>query len=185
MKGNLILNTKLLTLLAIIGFNICGFSQKTIKTQQDSIQTISNNKKEMQMTNLSVYLFFNGNCKQAMEFYKTCFGGELIQTSIGQSPMKSIFPESMYDKTINARLINKNFDITASDWLRPGESPVRGNMVCLYLNGGNIQQLKSLFDKLSQEGDVTDPLKFEIFGTYGALNDKFGVRWMFHTDQKD
>ena len=184
MKGNLILNVKLLILLAIIGFNTCAFAQKTIKPQQDSIQPISNNKKKIQRINISIYLFFNGNCKQAMEFYKACFGGELIQTSVGQSPMKNIFPESMYDKTINARLNNENFDITASDWLRPGEPPVRGNMVCLYLSG-NIQQLKTIFDKLSQEGDITDPLKFEIFGTYGALNDKFGVRWMFHTDQKD
>ena len=58
-------------------------------------------------------------------------------------------------------------------------------LVCVNLSGGKPQQLKAIFDKLSQEGDVTDPLKVEIFGTYGALNDKFGVRWMFHTDQKD
>lgn len=58
-------------------------------------------------------------------------------------------------------------------------------MVCLYLSGGKPGELKFLFDKLSAAANVTDPLKIEPFGTYGALNDKFGVRWMFHTDQKD
>ncbi len=50
------------------------------------------------MTTLSMYLLFNGTCKQAMEFYKSCLGGELTQTSVGHSPMKNIFPESMHHK---------------------------------------------------------------------------------------
>ena len=120
-----------------------------------------------------------------MEFYKSCFGGELTLSSVGQSPMKSMFPESMHNKTVNARLVSENFDISASDWLRPAQTPIRGNMVCLYLSGGKPQQLKAIFDKLSEEAEVTDPLKIEPFGTYGALNDKFGVRWMFQTSQVD
>jgi len=184
MKRNLILNDKALILWIIIGFNTCAFGQNS-KPVEDSIGKISSNKTKPQIGTLSTYLFFNGNCRQAMEFYKSCFGGELTQTSVGQSPMKNFFSEGMYDKTLNARLISENFDITASDWLNPGQTPMRGNMVCLYLSGGSPQQLKVIFDKLSQEGDVTDPLKFEIFGTYGALNDKFGVRWIFHTDQKN
>ncbi len=137
------------------------------------------------MATLSTYLLFKGNCKQAMEFYQSCFGGEFTQTSVGQSPMKNLFPESMHTKTVNARLISEKMDISASDWLRPAQTPVQGNMVCLYLTGGKPKELKVLFDKLSVEADVTDPLKIEPFGTYGALNDQFGARWMFHTDQKD
>lgn len=57
-------------------------------------------------------------------------------------------------------------------------------MVCLYLSGGTFNELKVLFDKLSEGADVTDPLKEEFFGAYGALNDKFGIRWMFHADKK-
>jgi len=185
MKQNLLSNGVVLALLLNIGFNTSAFGQKTNKSRVDTIENISNNKNKPQMMVLSTYLLFNGDCKQAMEFYKSCFGGELTQTSVGQSPMKNFFPDSMHDKTVNARLIGENFDITASDWLRPAQTPVRGNMVCLYLSGGNPRQLKAIFDTLSQEADVTDPLKLEVFGTYGALNDKFGVRWMFHTDQRD
>ena len=137
------------------------------------------------MTNLSTYILFKGNCKEAMEFYRSVFGGQLVLTSVGKSPMKNIFPVTMYDKTVNARLVAKNVDISASDWLRPEQIPVQGNMVSLYLSGGRPSVLKALFDKLSVGADITDPLKIEPFGVYGALNDRFGVRWMFQTDQKD
>jgi PhnB protein len=44
--------------------------------------------------------------------------------------------------------------------------------------------LKTLFERLSEGAEVTDPLKEQFFGTYGALNDKFAVRWMFQADKK-
>jgi uncharacterized glyoxalase superfamily protein PhnB len=50
-------------------------------------------------------------------------------------------------------------------------------------SGGTLQELKALFERLSEGAEVTDPLEEEFFGTYGALNDKFGVRWMFQTDK--
>jgi PhnB protein len=145
----------------------------------------SGDKENMQRTTLSTYLLFKGSCREAMEFYRSVFSGELIQTTVGQSPMKNSFPEGMHDKIVNARLTGNNIDISASDWLRPAQTPVQGNMVCLYLHGGKPSELKTLFEKLSVGADVTDPLRSEPFGTYGALNDKFGVRWMFQTDQRD
>ncbi|MEK6782303.1 MAG: VOC family protein [Bacteroidota bacterium] len=136
------------------------------------------------MTTLTTYLLLNGNCKLAMEFYKSCFGGELTLTKVGNSAMKDYMPAEMHDKVINAQLKSSNINISASDWLRPEQTPILGNMVCLYISGGTFQELKLYFDKLSEGADVTDPLKEQFFGTYGALNDKFGIRWMFHTDQK-
>lgn len=56
--------------------------------------------------------------------------------------------------------------------------------MCLYLSGGSIESLRSLFDRLSDGAQVTDPLKQVFFGAYGALNDKFGVRWMFQTNEQ-
>lgn len=66
------------------------------------------------------------------------------------------------------------------DWLLPQEEPVRGNMQCLYISGGKVEDTQKLFDLLSREANVTDPFIPQPIGTYGALNDKFGVRWMFH-----
>jgi len=136
-----------------------------------------------EMTSLTPYLLFEGKCK-AMEFYKSCFGGELTATKVKDSPAKDFMPAVQQEKILNARLRSGKLEISASDWLRPDRTPIRGNTVCLYLSGGTFEELKALFEGLSEGAEVTDPLKEQFFGTYGALNDKFGVRWMFQTDKK-
>jgi PhnB protein len=140
-----------------------------------STQTTGGN----QMATLTPYLLFDGNCHQAMEFYKSCFGGELTFMKVKDSPAKDYMPAVQQEKTINARLKSGNVEISASDWLRLDRTRIPGNTVCLYLSGGTSQELKALFEKLSEEAEVTDPLKETFYGVYGALNDKFGVRWMF------
>ena len=137
-----------------------------------------------EMTTLTPYLLLDGKCQQAMEFYKSCFGGELTLTKAKDSPIRDQMPAVQQGKVLNARLRSAELEISASDWLRPDRSPIRGNTVCLYLSGGTLQELKALFERLSEGAEVTDPLKEQFFGTYGALNDKFGVRWMFQTDKK-
>ena len=132
-----------------------------------------------QMTTLTPYLLFDGNCHQAMEFYKSCFGGELTSMKVKDSPAKDHMPAVQQEKTINARLKSGSVEISASDWLRLDRPRIPGNTACLYLSGGTPQELKALFEKLSEEAEVDDPLKETFFGIYGALNDKFGVRWMF------
>lgn len=119
---------------------------------------------------LTPYLLFDGNCRQAMEFYNSCFGGQMTSTTT---------PDG---RILNAHLESDTVDISASDWLRADRTAVHGNTVCLYLNGGNFEDLNNTFQKLSAGAEVTDPLQQQFFGMYGALNDKFGVRWMFRTD---
>ena len=138
-----------------------------------------------EMTALTTYLLFDGHCREAMEFYKSCFGGELTITKVKDSPAKDRMPTFQHEKVINARLRSGNVAISASDWLAPEQTPIRGNTVCLFLSGGTLRELQALFENLSNEAEVTDPLKEQFFGTYGARNDKFRVRWMFQTNQKD
>lgn len=133
---------------------------------------------------LTPYLLFNGTCHDAMVFYHSVFGGELASTKVKDSPAKDLMPSFQQDKTINARLRSGAIEISASDWLMPNRTPIPGNTVCLYLSGATPESLKSIFEKLSQGADVTDPLKEMFFGTYGALNDKFGVRWMFQANKQ-
>lgn len=142
------------------------------------------NMKEDSTMQLTPYLLFDGTCSEAMTFYQSIFGGELKMTTVGDSPMKAAFPESMHAKIVSARLKSNQVELSASDWLRPAQKAVLGNTVCLYLSGGTADETKSLFEKLSVGADVTDPLADRPFGRYGALNDKFGNRWMFHSDAK-
>jgi PhnB protein len=58
------------------------------------------------MTKFGTYLLFDGNCATAMEFYKSCFDGELVITKLGDTPMKGQFPSNAYERVVNARLIS-------------------------------------------------------------------------------
>ena len=133
---------------------------------------------------LTHYILFDGNCLEAMEFYRSTFGGELNMCRVKDSPAKEHMPAFQHEKILNAHLKSGNVEISASDWLRPDRERVRGNTVCLFLSGGTGAELKALFERLSEGAEVTDPLQEQFFGTYGALNDKFGVRWMFHSNTK-
>lgn len=137
------------------------------------------------MTKLTPYLLFDGKCREAMEFYHSCLGGQLTLTAVKDSPAKDQMQAFQQDKVLNAHLSSGPLDISASDWLALNGTPVRGNTVCLFLNGGTFEDLKTLFNKLSQGAEVTNPLKETFFGVYGALNDRFGVRWMFQTNKEN
>ncbi len=136
------------------------------------------------MTTLTPYLLFDGSCQDTMEFYKSVFGGELTSIKVKDSPVKDHMPAFQQEKALNARLRSGALEISASDWLRPAQIPIRGNTVCLYLSGGTSQDLKTLFGKLAEGAEVTDPLTEQFFGFYGALNDRFGVRWMFQANSQ-
>ena len=137
------------------------------------------------MTTLTPHLLFDGSCREAMQFYHSVFGGELSMTKVSESPAKDQMPAFQQNKTINARLKAPSIEISASDWLMADRTPVRGNTVCLFLSGGAFPELKSLFEKLSDGAKVTDPLKEVFFGYYGALNDRFVIRWMFQANRQN
>ena len=141
------------------------------------------NSTNQERITLTPYLLFNGNCHEAMEFYRSCLGGGLEVMKVKESAVRNHMPQAQQEKVLNARLRTGGLDISASDWLRPGRTPVRGNTVCMYLSCG-LELLKVLFEKLSDGAEVTDPLIAQFFGVYGALNDRFGVRWMFVSNEQ-
>ena len=134
-------------------------------------------------TALTPYLLFDGRCAEAMSFYHSIFGGELNIAKVKDSVMKDQMPPAFQERVLNAHLRSTRIEFSASDWLRPDRTRVRGNSVCLYLSGGTFLEIKTIFEKLSEGADVNDPLKEQPFGAYGALNDQFGVRWMFWTQK--
>jgi len=137
------------------------------------------------MTTLTPYLLLDGTCSQAMEFYHSCLGGELRLTRVKDSPAKNFMPPSQHEKIVNAHLKSGNLEISASDWLAPDHNPVRGNTVCIFLHTETPEELQAAFAKLAAGADVTNPLQQQFFGLYGALNDRFGVRWMFQSNHQE
>ena len=138
------------------------------------------------MINLTPYLLFDGNCAEAMTFYRSCLGGELSLTKVKDSPMKDQVPPEHQDKIVNAHLKSGAIGFSGSDWLHPTRRPKQGNTVCLYINDGRYSQLKTIFDKLSAGADkeLLDDLRDMPFGSYGHLADKYGVHWFFQGEKK-
>jgi PhnB protein len=100
--------------------------------------------------------------------------------------MKAQFPLNQWEKIIHASLKQGAVEITASDWFHPTRTLKQGNTVCLYISEGTFDELRTIFEKLSRgaEPNLLDPLKEMSFGSYGALTDQFGVRWMFQGERR-
>ena len=79
------------------------------------------------------------------------------------------------------RLKSASIDISASDWLRPDRTPIRGNTVCLYLSGGNLQELKDLFRRLSEDAESERSAQRDILWhlrrTKRQVRGPLDVRW--------
>jgi PhnB protein len=131
------------------------------------------------MTQLNAYLNFNGNCREAMTFYKECLGGELVLQPVAGTPMAQQLPAEAGNMILHASLNNGALILMGSDMNRG--NLMDGNTVHLCLNCSSESEIKTIFSKLAMGGQITEPLAEMSWGaTFGALTDKFGKSWMFN-----
>lgn len=137
------------------------------------------------MTTLTPFLLFDGNCAEAMAFYRSCFGGELAITKVGDTPMKNQLPPEHHSKVAHAHLKSEAIEFSATDWLHPTRTPRQGNTVAMYVGGAGYSELRVIFDKLAAGADPTllDDLRDMPFGSYGHLADKYGIHWFFRGEK--
>ena len=124
---------------------------------------------------LNPYIGFDGNARQAMEFYRDVFGGELELSTFGEIGGAAPGDE---DKIMHAMLETPSgFALMGSD--APSGMPRdEGSRIQISLSG-NDAELRDYFQKLSQGGSVTMPLEKQMWGDeFGMLVDPFGVQWM-------
>lgn len=134
------------------------------------------------MQQITPYLFFDGNCKEVMTYYKEVFDGELDMMTVGQSPMAQQMPESK-ERILHAAIkVGGKLMIMASDTMIPGQTAEMGEGNYSTIICDSKEEIKKLFLKLSEEGSVTMPLEEAFFGMIGNLTDKFGVKWMLEFD---
>jgi len=127
------------------------------------------------MALIHAYLRFNGNAREAFEFYKKCLDGELTITTVGNSPMAPYMPE-MKDQVFHAQLNNGDMVLLGSDMV--GEEGLKkGNTMVLTLDCASKEEAKTLFTKLSEGGKIGHALTEQPFGLIGDFTDKFGVDW--------
>jgi PhnB protein len=126
---------------------------------------------------LNPYISFRDNARQALEFYRDVFGGNLNVNTFGQYG-DSNAPGA--DNVMHGQLeTDKGFTLMAAD-TPPGMdlNEGAGNMT-ISLSGDDEQELRGYWDKLSDGGTVTMPFEKQMWGDlFGMCTDKFGVPWM-------
>jgi PhnB protein len=136
------------------------------------------------MTRINSYLTFNGNCREAMNFYKECLGGKLSFQTIGDSPLSEKMPQKMKDCILHSTLIKKNLVLMGSDMVGE-EGLIKGNAVSLSLDCSNEKEIKTFYANLSKGGKASHPLEISFWGAlFGDLIDKYGNHWLLHFDKK-
>ena len=134
-------------------------------------------KKKTKMANVNAYINFDGNCREAMNFYKECLGGDLSMQTVGESAMASQRPESGH-KILHATLSKGGKEALMDSDMLGSEGLIKANNMSLAINCDSDEQINNLFTHLSVEGNVSHQLADMFWGDkHGFLIDKLGVRW--------
>ena len=125
---------------------------------------------------LNPYIGFAGNARQAIEFYRDVFGGELNVSTYGEMGGA---PAGHEDKVMHAQLETPSgFTLMVSD-APPGMERSGGSDISISLSGDDADDLRGWFAKLSDGGAVTMPLEKQMWGDeFGMCTDRYGVSWM-------
>lgn len=126
---------------------------------------------------LNPYIGFKDNAREAMEFYKTVFGGELTINTFEEFHASEDPAEG--SKVMHAMLEADNgITFMASDTPN-GMEYDGGSRISMSLSGDNETELRGYWDKLVDGGTVTMPIEKAPWGdTFGMVTDKFDVTWM-------
>ena len=137
----------------------------------------------MLVMKLVPYLNFAGNAEEALNFYTDSLGGEVIMINrYGDSPMPS--DEDYKQKLMHARLQFDGNLLMMSDVFKGQPVSTDGN-IQLSVEVPDKDRLNEVFNKMARGGTVTMPLAEQFWGaTFGMLKDKFGVNWMFNSENK-
>ena len=133
---------------------------------------------------ISPYLIFDGDCRQAFEFYHKCLGGEIVaMMDHGIPEMAEHVPAHWRDKILHARLVAGKSTLMGSDG-RPGETGKKyGFSVSIGVD--DPQEAERLFAALSEGATaITMPIGPTFWATrFGMLVDRFGVAWMVNCEK--
>ena len=135
------------------------------------------------MSQIKVYLTFNGNCREAMHFYQEILGGELMFQTVGETPISDQMPPQMKDSILHSTLTNGKLEILASDMV--GEKGlIHGTAISMMLDCGSEEEIRKFYENLSEGGTATHPIETTFWGAlFGDLTDKYGHQWLLHYDQ--
>ena len=137
---------------------------------------------------LSIYLNFDGNCRDAFDFYRSVFGGDYISiATFGEGPDDMPVSDEEKDRIMHVSLPIGDSVLMGSD-TSPTFSPPHqaGNNFSVSCHPTSREETERLFNAISAGGTVTMPLDDMFWGSYfGACVDKFGIPWQFNHDTQN
>jgi PhnB protein len=134
------------------------------------------------MKEMTTYLNFDGQTREAMQFYQQCLGGNLRMSPF--SEVKIDVPPEAKDRIVHAKLEAGSSTLMASDTL-PGTPFQQGNNFHICLSCESAEETERLFTALGRNGKVTMPLQDMFWGArFGMVVDRYGVSWMFNYEKQ-
>jgi PhnB protein len=130
------------------------------------------------MNQLEPYLFFDGNCAEAMRFYEKALGGKLEMMMKASESPEGGYPGVDPDAVLHACVVVEGRNLMASDWMGPEPYPgIKG--VSISIAYPTVDEAKRKFEALSAGGKVVmPPDKTFWVESFGMLTDRFGTNWM-------
>ena len=129
---------------------------------------------------LHPYLFFEGRCEEAIEFYKKAVGAEvnmLLRNKESPEPHSQRLAPGNENKVMHATVHIGEYRVSMSDGLCQGQPDFKG--FSLSIGVSSEADAKRIFDALADGGKVTMPLSKTFFSPqFGMVKDRFGMPWM-------
>lgn len=131
-----------------------------------------------------VYLSFDGNCEEAMNFYQSVFGGEFSVVMRYSDGPPEYMSEGTEDKIMHMTLsFSDGAELKGSDMFH--QPVVKGNAYHVSMGSDSDEQGEAFFNGLSDGAEITMPFQNVFWGgKFGSLIDRFGIQWMISTPHK-
>jgi PhnB protein len=127
---------------------------------------------------LDSYLFFNGNCADAMRFYERVLGGKIeMSMTYAESPDPEQCPPGSKDRIMHSSMLVGDRRLMASDTPAGDNKPMQG--FGLSLSYPDVKEAKRIFGTLAEGGTTMMPFDKTFWAEgFGMCTDKFGTPWM-------
>ena len=135
------------------------------------------------MLGIKPYIAFNGNCQEAIDFYKEKLGAVvLFSQTWGESPMAEQAP-GHEDKIMHVSLKIGDSVIMACDNMSD-HSPNVGDNISLTIGTYDVAEADRAFEQMSDGAKILMPMQETFWAQrFGMLTDKFGINWMFNCEK--
>lgn len=126
------------------------------------------------------YLLFDGNCREAMEFYADCLGATIVaMITTGETPMAEECAGTLRDRIAHARLRAGTWTLMASDCPSEYYKQPQGLSVQIALD--DVDRAQQAFERLAEGGAVHMPFEETFWAHgFGACTDRYGTPWMIN-----